>query len=73
MEASHGKVKTEALLKTLPYLLSETEIEWDLGGSGPDFEALCELLKMNAIPTIELNLFREKEEAGKKKEQRKKQ
>ena len=56
MEASNGKVKTEALLKKVPELLTETKIGWNLGGSGPDFETLCELIKTNAIPMNELDM-----------------
>ena len=56
METSNTKVNTEALLKKVPELLTETTIKWELEGSGPDFEALCELLKDNAIPMTELNM-----------------
>ena len=66
MGASNGKVNTEAPVRKAPDLLTETKIEWDLGGSGPDFEALCELLKMNAIPTIELYMSGEKARSRKK-------
>ncbi len=57
METSDEKVNTEALLKKVPELLAETTIEWKLGGRGPDFEALCELLKDNAIPMTELDII----------------
>jgi len=39
-------------------LLTESTIVWKLGGRGPDFEALCEFLKENTIPTAELDMRR---------------
>ncbi len=56
METSDEKVNTEALLEKVPKLLTGTTIRWELEGSGPEFQALCELLKMNSIPTIELDV-----------------
>ena len=45
----------------MPGLKKETNVRWEKGkGKGKAFEALCALLKGNAIPTKELNLEREK-------------
>ena len=59
-------MKEEALKKggwllrfyNMPGLKKETNVKWDKGG-GEKFEALCELLKGNAIPTKELDVHGE--------------
>ena len=56
-------VKEEAMKKggwllrfyNMPGLRKETSVKWRKG-RGEKFEALCELLKGNAIPTKELDL-----------------
>ena len=42
----------------MPELKTKTEIEWNKG-EGKEFEALCELLKGNAIPLTSLIIHRE--------------
>ncbi len=59
----------DALLKKVPNLFTDTKIRWKLEGSGPYLESLCELLKKNAIPTIELNMSCKKRSEGVKNEE----
>ena len=57
--------KGEELVKKMPKLKTNCNIEWRERGAGENFILLCELLKGNAIPTKELNLSSdEKKEIG---------
>ena len=43
------------LIKNMPKLKLENEVEWE-EGSGKIFMTLCELLKGNAVPTKKMDL-----------------
>lgn len=49
--------KGEELIKRIPELKTNNEIKWREKGAGENFRLMCELLKANAIPTKELNLY----------------
>ena len=44
------------MFRKVPELKTDTEIKWKKENVGADFEELCELLRINAIPTKRLDL-----------------
>ena len=54
-EGAKARQTAEKLLKDMPQLETEENLQWTLG-SGKEFEQLCELLKTNAIPTKNIEL-----------------
>ena len=54
--------KGEELVKKMPKLKTNCNIEWRERGAGENFILLCELLKGNAIPTKDLDLVCDEEE-----------
>ena len=47
--------KGEELMKKIPELKTDKKVEWRKG-AGDNFRLMCELLKINAIPTKKLEL-----------------
>jgi len=56
IEKEEALEKGKELIEKNPEIIKETKVVWKEKGTGTNFAIFCSLLKVNAIPTKELNL-----------------